>query len=134
MSITDKELIDKARKQAKYQKLKFDVKIGDVGCALITDKNNVYQGTSIDARCGVGFCAESSAIAAMVTKGEFKIKKIVAVACDGTIVPPCGRCREIIYEMDESNWNAQVIIGENKIVKLKELLPNPWQKLYLNKD
>jgi len=51
----------------------------DVGCALITDKDNVYLGVCIDTGSGTGFCAEHSAIAAMVTAGEFKIKKLVAV-------------------------------------------------------
>ncbi|MCU9602113.1 hypothetical protein OEV75_13000 [Caldibacillus kokeshiiformis] len=49
--------------------------------------------------CSIGFCAEHSAITAMVTAGERKIAKIVAVYEDGSILPPCGRCREFISQI-----------------------------------
>jgi cytidine deaminase len=73
----------------------------------------------------MGFCAEHSAIAAMVTHGEHVIQKIVAVSGHG-ILPPCGRCREFMHQIHEDNWEAEVIIGENKSVKLKDLLPFTW--------
>jgi cytidine deaminase len=129
MRITDDELIEKARSAARYKQLSEEVRTGEVGSALITEKDNVYQGSSIHACCGVGFCAEHSAIACMVTNGEFRIKKIVAVTSDGKIVPPCGRCRELILQMDENNLDTDIILGKDKLSKLKELLPNPWQKV-----
>ena len=51
---------------------------------------------------------------------EYKIKKIVAVLEDGQILPPCGGCREFIYQIDGDNLETEVIIGENKVVKLRE--------------
>lgn len=126
--ITNEELIDKAKQTVKLKKISEDVRIGDIGCALVTDKNNIYLGVSIHACCGVGFCAEHSAIASMVTNNEYKIKKIVAVSSDGTILPPCGRCRELIYQINEENLDAEIIVRKNKVVKLKDLLPDPWQK------
>ena len=128
MGITNENLIEKAKKVAKLHKASKEVRIGDVGCALITDKNNVYVGASIHACCGVGFCAEHSAIAGMVTNREYRLKKIVAVSDDGTVLPPCGRCRELMYQINESNWNTEIILGKNNVVRLKDLLPNPWQK------
>ncbi len=80
----------------------------------------------MDVSSGIGFCAEHAAIAAMVTNGEHKINKIVAVSEKGNILPPCGRCREFINQIDEQNKNTEVIINRTKIVKLKELLPNSW--------
>lgn len=124
--ISDKELIEKARYVLKPRKIKHGCTIGDVGCALITDKGNIYQGVSIDTCCGMGFCAEHSAIAAMVTHGEHVIKKIVAVVEDGTPIIPCGRCREFMHQIHEDNIDAEVIVGKNKSVKLKDLLPLPW--------
>src|SRR5215831_2031284 len=53
--------------------------VGDVGCALVTDQGNIYVGVCLDTASGTGFCAEASAIAAMVTAGEFRISQIVAV-------------------------------------------------------
>lgn len=127
--ITDEELIQKAKSVAKIHKASDNVRMGDVGCALITDKGNVYVGISIDACSGIGFCGEHSAIANMVTNEEYLIKKIVAVLEDGTILPPCGRCRELIYQINEDNYEyTDIIVDKNKIVKLKDLLPDLWQK------
>jgi cytidine deaminase len=124
--MSNEELIEKAKSVLKPRKIKHGFTVGDVGCALITDKGNVYLGVSIDACCGMGFCAEHSAIAAMVTHGEHIIKKIVAVVEDGTPISPCGRCREFMHQIHEENIDAEVIVGKNKSVKLKDLLPLPW--------
>ena len=129
MALTsDGELIEKAKSVVKPRKIKHGFTVGDVGCALITDKGNVYLGVCIDTAGGMGFCAEHSAIAAMVTHGEHKIKKIVAVVEDGTPIPPCGRCREFMHQIHEDNLEAKVIIGKNKSVSLKELLPFTWDE------
>lgn len=122
------ELIQKAKEIAKLHKVSKGVRMGEVGCALLTEKNNFYLGLNIDARCGIGFCAEHSAIAGMVLNKEYKIKKIVAVSSNGAILPPCGRCRELMYQINKENYNAEVILGKDKTMKLKNLLPNPWQK------
>jgi cytidine deaminase len=124
--ISNEELIEKAKSVLKPRKIKHGFTVGDVGCALITDKGNVYLGVSIDTCCGMGFCAEHSAIAAMVTHGEHIIKKIVAVAENGIPISPCGRCREFMQQIHEENIDAEVVIGKNKSIKLKDLLPLPW--------
>ena len=124
--ISDEELIKKAKSVLKPRKIKNGCTIGDVGCALVTDKGNVYLGISIDTCCGIGFCAEHSAIAAMVTHDEHVIKKIVAVIEGGKPIPPCGRCREFMHQIHEKNLETKVIIGKNKAVRLKDLLPFPW--------
>jgi cytidine deaminase len=124
--INNETLIQKAKSVIKPRKIKHGFSVGDVGCALITDRGNVYLGVCIDAASGMGFCAEHSAIAAMVTHGELAIRKIVAVVEDGKPVAPCGRCREFMHQIHEKNLEAEVIIGKNKSVRLKELLPYPW--------
>jgi cytidine deaminase len=100
----------------------------DCGCALVTANNNIFLGVSIDTCSSMGFCAEHSAIAAMVTKGEYQIKKIVAVDEDGVVLPPCGRCREFMHQIHENNLDADVIIKNDKVVKLKDLLPYRWDE------
>lgn len=128
VQISDEELIRRAKSVCKPRETKSRSRIGEVGCALITDKGHVYVGVSIHVGSGMGFYAEHSAIAAMATQGEHVIKKIVAVAEDGKPIPPCGRCREFMREIHEENSKAEVIIGKNKSVKLKELLPFPWDE------
>jgi cytidine deaminase len=45
----------------------------------------------------------------MVLEQRYKIKKIVAVSGDGTVLPPCGRCRELMYEINEDNYETEII-------------------------
>jgi cytidine deaminase len=103
--------------------------VGDVGCALITERGSVYKGVCIDTGSGTGFCAEASAIAAMVTAGESRIHRIVAVWKDENgklfLLSPCGRCREFIRQMDEGNLDTEVILGRDRVVPLRELFPHP---------
>jgi len=127
-TITNDELINKAKSVIKPYKVKHGFTTSDCGCALVTNEDNVYLGVSIDTCSSMGFCAEHSAIAAMITGGEYKIKKIVAVLEDGKVLPPCGRCREFMYQIDGDNLEADVIIGDNKVVKLRELLPHTWDE------
>ena len=56
-----------------------DCQVGQVGCALVTDKGTVFRGVCLDTGSGLGFCAERTAISQMITDKEYKIKKIVAV-------------------------------------------------------
>lgn len=100
---------------------------GDVAAALVTAAGNRYTGVCIDTASGTGFCAEHSAIAAMVTSREYRIAKIVAVWRDDDgalfVLPPCGRCREFIRQIDRSNLDTEVVLGPGRTVALRELLP-----------
>ncbi len=125
--LTNKQLIQKAKSVVNPKEISEGISAGDVGCALISKNGNIYLGVSIHACCGIGFCAEHSAIAAMVTRGEYRIKKIVAVSSDG-ILPPCGRCRELMFQIDKKNLDTEIIVRKNKIVKLRNLLPERWME------
>ena len=131
--ITNQGLIEKAAAVINIRNIK-DYVVGNVGCALVSEKGKIYTGVCLDTGSGMGFCAEASAIAAMITAGEMKIQKIVAVWQDGGdvyVLPPCGRCREFIVFFDKENLNTEVILGKDKLVKLSELLPhyNEYNKL-----
>ncbi|MDF2985857.1 MAG: CMP/dCMP deaminase zinc-binding protein [Eubacterium sp.] len=105
------------------RQLSKDCYVASVASALLTDKGNVYTGVCIDTACSMGFCAEHAAIAQMITNEESRIVKIVAVGAGGKIYPPCGRCREFIYQINNDNLKAEVLVAEGKAVKLEELLP-----------
>ena len=100
-----------------------DCYVASVASALLTEKGNVYVGVCIDTPSGMGFCAEHSAIAQMITNEESRIVKIVAVGKEGKILSPCGRCREFIYQINNENLDAEILVDNNKVVKLYELLP-----------
>jgi cytidine deaminase len=129
---TNDELIKKAQAVINPRKIAHGFTVGDVGCALLTDDGKVHVGVSIDAGGGIGFCAEHSAIASMVTHGEQSIRRIVAVLADGTILPPCGRCREFMCQVERNNLDhTDILLGKDKIVKLRDLLPHPWDEVFL---
>ncbi|GAA3576310.1 cytidine deaminase [Kribbella ginsengisoli] len=103
---------------------------GDVAAALITEAGNLYVGVCVDTPCGTGYCAETAAIAAMVTAREYEITKIVAVSQghEGVVaVPPCGRCREFIRQIDPANLDTEVVLSPHQASPLRDLLPaNEW--------
>lgn len=94
---------------------------------MVTDKGNVYTGVSIDCGCGIGFCAEHSAVASMLSNRESRISMVVAVRSGGQVLPPCGRCRELMYQVNWENKQTKVAIDLNKIVRLGRLLPTRFQ-------
>ena len=131
--MTNQDLIDKAASVVKARR-NGDHMVGDVGCALETESGAVHLGVCIDAPSGLGFCAEHTAIGAMVTTGETRIARIVAVWKEGEdvyVLSPCGRCRQFIYQTDRANLETEVLLGREKVVPLRELLPYPdwFQKL-----
>jgi len=105
-----------------------DRRFGDVGSTLVTKAGNHYSGVCIDTSSGTGFCAEHAAIAAMVTAGEYEIAKIVAVWRDDQgalhVVPPCGRCREFIRQIDPANLDTEVVLSHTSSARLRDLLPH----------
>lgn len=100
---------------------------GDVASTLVTDQGNQFSGVCIDTGSGTGFCAEHAAIAAMVTAGEYRIERIVAVWREDSdrlyVLPPCGRCREFIRQINTGNINTRVVLGRDQSVPLSQLLP-----------
>jgi cytidine deaminase len=95
---------------------------GEVAAALLTRSGNVYTGVCIDTGSSLGFCAEHAAVAEMLKARESEIASIVAVTADG-IIPPCGRCRELLWQANDSNQNTRVILAD-RVVTLRELLPH----------
>lgn len=129
--MTNEELIQQARGVVNPRKIAHEFTVGDVGCALLTHSGNLHLGVCIDAGGGIGFCAEHSAIASMITHGEQRIRKIVAVLGDGRVLPPCGRCREFMRQVDRDNMDhTDVLLSVDKVVKLRDLLPHPWDETF----
>ena len=113
-----------------YRELTKYAKCSGVGCALLTKKGKVYTGVSIDACCGIGFCAEHSAIAEMVKNGESEIREILSVkeSRGNAVISPCGRCREFMLQINKNNNKTIVYTAEGKSKRLSELMPDHWMK------
>lgn len=119
------ELIEAARAVCGGFSLRKDLSAGGVGAAIRTAEGNTYTGICIDLACGLGFCAEVAAMAEMLKQRETQIAAVVAVS-GGRILPPCGRCRETMAQLDPRNLDCRVIVAEDQDVSLRELLPRHW--------
>ena len=65
----------------------------------------------------------------MLTNGESKIKRVVAVDWDGKVMPPCGACRELMAQiMPEEYRGIEIMLDYEKgeVVTLGELTPRWW--------
>jgi cytidine deaminase len=122
---TRRQLIDAARAVSGGFRLRDEFSAGSVGAAVRTAGGNVYTGICIDLGSGLGFCAEVAAIAEMLKCRETQIAEVVAVA-GHRILPPCGRCRETMVQVDVRNLDARVVVAPDRDVSLRELLPKHW--------
>ena len=127
--MTDAELIETATKLVGAYSPSADCSAGGVAAALETAAGNVYTGICVDTQCSMGFCAEHAAVAEMLKARESEIRTIVAVTSPEGILPPCGRCRELLWQVNERNCETRVIVGADKVVTLADLLPQPrWRE------
>ncbi len=134
--ISDDALIARARATLKPRRINPAIDVGGVAAALLSGSGQVYIGVCIDASCSLGFCAEHAAIANMLSHGEDVIDTIVAVKGDGYVLPPCGRCREFIYQLDPEHGKTRVLLGARAgsgaeggiVVKtIRSLMPDYWR-------
>ena len=123
-----KTLYERAKAVQRERKLSPLMEVGSVGAALLTDKGNIYTGICIDTACGMGMCAERNAIANMLTNGENRITKVVAVMPDGSNGTPCGVCREFMMQLGTESREIEILLSLEplKTVKLGEQLPDWW--------
>ena len=66
----------------------------------------------------------------MVKRGETRISAIAAATARGNVLPPCGRCRELIYQINEANLDTEIFVVLDRTRPLKELLPEIWQESF----
>ena len=70
-----------------------------VGACVRTASGQLHAGANVEnVSYGLTLCAESAAIAAMVTAGDREIVEVVIVTEGAEICPPCGRCRQQLAE------------------------------------
>lgn len=124
------ELIEKAKSVLHWRQLSDECTAADVSAALVTGQGALYLGVSLSAACGIGYCGETAAIAQMLTAGETRIARIVAVSGDGKLMTPCGRCRELLYQIDRGNLETEILLEGGKSARLGDLLPERWQDLW----
>ena len=131
MENTKKELIEAAREvrdraYAPYSNFK-------VGAAVRTKSGKIYTGCNVEsASYGLTVCAERVAVWKAVSEGEKEFTNVAVVADTEELTPPCGVCRQIIWEFGGdipitfSNLNGKV-----ETVKMSKLLPRAFDTKFL---
>ncbi len=123
MSVSFEQLCVQAKSVLNPRRLSSHAEAGGVGAALLAANGKVYTGVCIDTGSSMGFCAEHAAAGAMVTDGESRVLKMVAILWNGSVIPPCGRCREFISQLHDENGATEVMVQEDVVVALRDLLP-----------
>ena len=102
---------------------------GEVSAAILSASGKIYTGVCMDTCSTLGICAERNAIFNMITCGESRISKVLAILPDGTTGAPCGACRELMVQLNPGQYrDIQIMLDyENgTIVTLGELTPQWW--------
>jgi len=104
-----------------------------VGAALQTDTGQIYTGCNIEsASYGLTVCAERVAIWKALSEGERNFTNLVIAADTESLTPPCGTCRQIIWEFAK---NAEIVLvngrGDRATVQIKDLLPRAFDARFL---
>jgi len=104
-----------------------------VGAAVRTENGKVYTGCNIEsASYGLTVCAERVAIWKALSEGERHFTELAVVADTDSLTPPCGTCRQIIWEFAKS---ARIIFanlkGESETFQIRDLLPRAFDARFL---
>ena len=105
-----------------------------VGAAVKTDEGKVYTGCNVEsASYGLTVCAERVAIWKALSEGERQFVELAIVADTESLTPPCGTCRQIIWEFAK---NATIVLGnlqgDTQVVSIRELLPRAFDARFLS--
>ena len=126
-----KSLYDAAKAVQNQRKISDYVEAGGVAAAIQSESGRIYTGVCVDTACTLGICAERNAIFQMLTNGEHRITRVLAVMPNGKTGVPCGACRELMVQLDPQRYrDIQIMLdyeGE-KIITLGELTPEWWIK------
>lgn len=127
MDIWEK-LYNAARKVQNDRVISPFIEAGSVAAAILTKSGNIYVGVCIDTASTLGMCAERNAIANMITNGESRIDKVVAVTPEGKVGSPCGACREYMMQLYKNSGDIEILVDyeTRQTITLKELIPDWW--------
>ena len=104
-----------------------------VGAALETTDGEIITGCNIEnASYGLTVCAERVAIFKAISEGHRTFRRIVVVADTASPTPPCGACRQILWEF---GGDIEVVMANLTTVtatlQMKDLLPLPFDRRLL---
>ena len=101
-----------------------------VGAALRTRTGEVVTGCNVEnASYGLTLCAERVAVFKAVSEGIRGFEAIAVVADSRRLTPPCGPCRQILWEFcGDITVHMADLHGRTRTMRLSELLPFPFDR------
>lgn len=131
MSELDEKLIEFAKSARQNARAPFSH--FKVGAALLTKTGDIISGCNIEnATYGLTICAERVAIFKAVSEGKRDFQRIAVVANTEKLTPPCGACRQIIWEFC---GDIEVVLanlqGKTETFQMRELFPNAFDSTFL---
>ena len=122
-------LYDAAKAVLNPRKISEWMEAGGVAAAVEAESGRIYTGVCVDCACTLGVCAERNAIFNMITNGESRIKRVIAIGWDGKAMPPCGACRELMAQLMPKDYQGIEIMlnnEKNEMTTLGALTPSWW--------
>lgn len=107
-----------------------------VGAALRTAEGKIYTGCNIEsASYGLTVCAERVAIWKALSDCERDFTDLVVVVDTEQLTPPCGTCRQIIWEYCKmAKITLANLKGQSEVVDIRELLPKAFDARFLTES
>ena len=104
-----------------------------VGAALEDDTGRIHTGCNVEnATYGLTMCAERVAVFKALSEGARKFRRIAVAADTDTLTPPCGACRQILWEFC---GDIEIILanprGGTETLRLRDLFPRPFDASFL---
>jgi cytidine deaminase len=104
-----------------------------VGAALEDDSGRIHTGCNVEnATYGLTVCAERVAVLKAVSEGARKFRRIAVAAASDTLTPPCGACRQILWEFC---GDIDVILvnpaGTTECFHMRDLFPRPFDASFI---
>jgi len=101
-----------------------------VGAAVLTEDGAIHPGCNVENRTyGLTVCAERVAVTGAVARGAGRPVAVVVVAECTPPAPPCGQCREVLWELGGPELPVLCVnpAGERLEVTMADLLPHPFE-------
>ncbi len=100
-----------------------------VGAAALAVDRIFTGGNLENASYPVSVCAERNAIAAMIDGGASRLDAIAIVTDASSPTPPCGACRQVLWEFGPSAIVvSETLNGERLVWALDDLMPAPFER------
>ncbi|MCE8023809.1 MULTISPECIES: cytidine deaminase [Halomonadaceae] len=100
-----------------------------VGAMVESESGARYFGANVEVAHYKGLCAEASAIAAMVSAGERRLRHVYVIGPGEHLCTPCGDCRQRIREFADAETRIHVVDAEGRLLKrytMEQLLPDAF--------